>query len=85
MQKKVTVCRHVTLIAEDYLGPSAPRFIERLSTNHLGKPSKELTSGDIAELMKWARLAAAMLTDDKDLIKEFMSRLGGISRSSQNR
>jgi hypothetical protein len=79
MQNRAAICRHITLIAEDYLGPSAPRFIERLSTNHLGKPSKELVRDDIDELIKWAQPAAAMLTDDRDLIREFMRRLTDLS------
>ncbi len=79
MPKQPTICKNVTAIAEDYLGPSAPRFIERLSINHLGKPSEELASGDIDELIKWARLAAAMLTDDSKLVTEFMNRLNKLA------
>jgi hypothetical protein len=73
--KQTVLCQHVTEIAEDYLGPSAPRFIERLSSNHLGKPSSKLSRDDMEEFIKWARLAAAMLTDDSRLVTEFMRRL----------
>jgi hypothetical protein len=79
MPKQAAFCRHVTLIAEDYLGPSGPRFIERLSNNHLGKPSEQITPKDMDELIKWARLAAAMLTDDAGTITEFMDRLDKLS------
>ena len=79
MPNDTALCQRVVKIAEDYLGPSAPRFIDRLSSNHLGKESTSLAQGDMDELIKWARLAAAMLTDDSRLVTEFMDRLGKLS------
>ena len=79
MTEDTALCRRVVKIAEDYLGPSAPRFIDRLSSNHLGKDSTNLAQADMDELIKWARLAAAMLTDDSRLVAEFMDRLGGLA------
>jgi hypothetical protein len=75
--------QQIVAIAEDYLGPSGPRFIDRLAENHLGKPTARLTPADVNELVKWARLAAAMLTDDAALVAEFMARLEELSRSKR--
>jgi hypothetical protein len=80
MPQTTTICRQVVKITEDYLGPSAPRFIERLSISHLDKDSSQLNQADIEELTKWARLAAAVLTDDSKLITEFTSRLNDLSK-----
>jgi hypothetical protein len=79
MPQSTVLCQRVVKIAEDYLGPSAPRFIDRLSCNHLGKESSQLAQGDLEELIKWARLAAAMLTDDSKLVTEFIGRLERLS------
>lgn len=83
MAKQTMLCQHVVKIAEDYLGPSAPRFIDRLSSSHLGKESSELARTDMEELIKWARLAVAVLTDDAQLVAEFMDRLEDLSQKTR--
>jgi len=65
----------VVSIAEDYFGPAAPRFINRLITNHLGKAPVKITARDIPDLAVWVSLTVAMLTDDQDTIDQFTKRL----------
>ncbi len=66
-------------IAEDYLGPSAPRFMERLARNHLGNSLDQITADDMQQLIQWTRISAAMLTDDADLVAEFVGRLSDLT------
>ncbi len=65
----------VVEIAEDYLGPSASRFMERLAQNHLGMHLSRVTSKDMQKLIRWTRVSAAILTDDTELVSEFVDRL----------
>jgi len=62
-------------IAEDYLGPSGNRFIERLAQSHCGKSPQQITKKDIPELSRWAQVSAAVLTDNAALVTEFSNRL----------
>jgi hypothetical protein len=65
----------VTKIAEDYFGPAAPRFVDRLIVNHLDKRPQELKPADMPELIEWTRLTVSMLTEDKSAVKELTGRL----------
>ena len=81
-----TLYDKVVSIAEDYFGPAAPRFINRLITNHLGKAPAKLTPRDIPDLAIWISLTVAMLTDDEDVIDQFAKRLNQLAgkRSTAN-
>lgn len=70
-----TIYQRVLEISEDYLGPAAPRFLERLATNHLGKPATRLTHTDLPELVVWIKLAVTVITEDQTLINGYMGRL----------
>lgn len=80
MSRSTLLCQKVIEITEDYLGPSAPRFIDRLASSHLGKDASRLSRNDMEELVRWARLAAAMLTDDTGLVAEYTQRLEALSK-----
>lgn len=76
MNKQGSMLRdQVIAVAGDYLGPAAPRFIDRLIANHLAKQPGDLSDKDLPELIRWTRLATAMLTDDPKEINDFVQRL----------
>ncbi len=81
MVEETTLYKTITEIAEDYFGPAAPRFMNRLITNHLGKQPEQLTRRDITALARWAKVTAAMITDDQKSVDEFVRRL---KMASQN-
>lgn len=70
-----TLYEEVVKVAEDYLGPAAPRIMGRLVNNHLQKEPTSLRRQDVKELTKWTRLAVSVVTEDKTVINEFMARL----------
>ena len=65
----------VSEVAEDYLGPAAPRYIERLIIARLHKHPFELEPQDIPELIKWVRLSVAVLTEKETIVEEISNRL----------
>ena len=75
-----TLYEEVTRIAEDYLGPAAPRFINRLITNHLHKEPEDLMKRDIKELTTWTRLAVSMITNEEETVEDFVERLRLLGR-----
>lgn len=75
MDTKTLLYEEVIIIAEDYFGPAAPRFMDRLIVNHFDKQPAKLARGDMPELIEWTRLAASMLTENKAEVKEFTERL----------
>jgi hypothetical protein len=62
-----------------YLGPSAERFVDRQITNHLNKSPAELTRSDLASLIDWIRITVSLLTDNTEVIEEYISQLKKIS------
>ncbi len=78
MTRDALLAKDIVSIAEDYLGPSAPRFMERLVSNHLGTTLDQITSRDMQKLMRWTQVSTAMLTDDTKMITEFVERLGNL-------
>jgi hypothetical protein len=75
-----TLYEEVTKIAEDYLGPAAPRFINRLITNHLNKAPEDISRQDIKELTAWTRLAVSMITNEEETVEDFVQRLRMLAR-----
>lgn len=65
-------------IAEDYLGPAAPRFMARQIEFHLEKKPSEVTRRDIAPLEGWVRVSLALLTEDKQMANEFAMRVAKV-------
>lgn len=65
----------VVAITEDYLGPAAPRFVTRQISFHLGKTPEELVDSDIPKLAEWTKATLAMLTDDKDIVKDYTGKI----------
>lgn len=75
MDTKTGLYQEVTHITEDYFGPAAPRFVDRLIVNHLDKQPKQLRQEDLPELIEWIRLTVSMLTEDNATVSELSERL----------
>lgn len=58
-----------------YLGPAAERFIARQVENHLHKAPEELTQADLRALIDWIRVAVSLLTEDNDIVEEYIEAL----------
>lgn len=62
-------------VIEYYLGPAAPRFVDRQIEFHLHKPPHEVTAADLERLTEWIRVSLALLTDDRQTVDECTQRL----------
>lgn len=62
-----------------YLGPAADRFIARQVQSHLHKPPAELTKSDLIKLIDWIRVAVSLLTDDGEVVEEYIEQLQKLS------
>ena len=75
MAQAFTLYDRVVRITHIYLGPAADRFIDRQVQNHLSKTPRELTAADLTSLIDWIRVAVSLLTDDKEIIEEYVVQL----------
>ena len=82
-QSKPTTYKRVVGITHMYLGPAADRFIDRQVRNHLHKEPEEITLKDLARLTDWIRLAVSLLTDDSDVIDEYIGQLERLAKESR--
>jgi hypothetical protein len=58
-----------------YLGPAADRFIARQVQNHLHKRPEQLSQGDLERLIDWIQIAVSLLTEDSDIISDYIAAL----------
>jgi hypothetical protein len=72
----------VVRITHVYLGPAADRFIARQVQNHLHKTPEELSEADLLKLVDWVQVAVSLLTDDKEIIEEYVSKLRQLADES---
>lgn len=70
----------VVRVTHVYLGPTADRFIARQVQNHLHKAPQELSEADLGKLISWIRVAVSLLTDDSEIIEEYVAQLQKISQ-----
>ena len=70
--------QQVLVIAEDYFGPAAPRFIDRIINNHFNKSPANLKYSDLPELTEWVRLTLAVLTEHESEVEELTERLSNL-------
>lgn len=73
----------VVRITHVYLGPAADRFIARQVQNHLHKEPSELSQADLSKLIDWVRVAVSLITDDSNIIEEYIERLERLTHSEQ--
>ena len=69
------VHKQVVRITHAYLGVAADRFIDRQVRNHLHKEPEDITKKDLAQLIDWIRLAVSLLTDNSQVIDEYIGQL----------
>jgi len=55
-------------ITENYLGPAAERYINRLIVFHLKKEPEKLNKTDLLKLAEWIKVSLGLLTNDKKLV-----------------
>ncbi len=58
-----------------YLGPAADRFIARQVENHLHKSPDQLSQADLLSLIDWIRVVVSLLTEDSEIIEEYVGEL----------
>ncbi|CAN5367715.1 hypothetical protein BH09PAT4_BH09PAT4_05440 [soil metagenome] len=80
-----TIYEEVVRISRVYLGPAAERFIDRQIKNHLDKQPENLQANDIHKLIDWIRLAVSFLTEDGDLVEEYVHQLKQIANPRQDK
>jgi hypothetical protein len=66
-----------------YLGPAAERFIARQVQGHLSKPPEEITKEDLNDLLDWIRVAVSLLTDDSEVVEEYIDQLKKLSSTKE--
>lgn len=71
----LTLYDRVVQITRIYLGPAADRFIDRQIQNHIHKEPSSLTAADLVQLIDWIRVAVSLLTDDSDIVEEYITQL----------
>jgi hypothetical protein len=70
----------VVRITHIYLGPAADRFIDRQVQNHLHKDPSKLTAADLEVLVDWIRVAVSLLTDDSEIVEEYIEQLKKLAK-----
>jgi hypothetical protein len=75
----MSLYQEVVSITQEYLGPAANRFVDRLINFHLNKKPEELTAKDIAKLSEWIKVSLGMLTEDKAIIDDCQKRIMQLS------
>jgi hypothetical protein len=74
-RKNTSVYDQVVRVTHVYLGPAADRFIARQVENHLHKSPEELSQSDLLSLIDWIRVVVSLLTEDGDIIEEYVGEL----------
>jgi hypothetical protein len=70
-----TLYDSIVKVVSFYLGPAAPRFVDRQITFHLQKSPEEVTVEDLQRLTEWMRVSLALLTDDRAVVDECARKL----------
>jgi hypothetical protein len=74
----------VVKVTHTYLGPAAERFIDRQVENHLHKQPSKLTKADLVVLIDWIRVIVSLITEDTEIVEEYISELHKLSVSSKD-
>jgi hypothetical protein len=74
-KKNASVYDQVVRVTHVYLGPAADRFIARQVENHLHKSPEELSQSDLLSLIDWIRVVVSLLTEDGEIIEEYVGEL----------
>lgn len=73
-------------ISEEYLGPTAERFLRRQIDTHLGITPENLKPIHMPILAQWTELAFALLTKDSQEVNDYTKNLLslGVKKTSAN-
>lgn len=82
MGKGQLLYTRVVRVTHVYLGPAADRFIDRQIQNHLHKVPEELTVTDLSKLIDWIRVAVSFLTEDSEIIEEYIDQLSKLAKQT---
>ena len=85
MANNNTLYTSVVNVGKEYLGPAGERFVRRQVETHLEIEPEQITQKHIPELVKWSKLAFAMLTDDVEHIDAFENELLMLADRAKNR
>lgn len=85
MNKDKDFYHTVIEIASDYLGPAAPRFIDRHIKSHLKKEPADLMAEDMEDLIKWTKASMSLLTSNQKIVNEFAQRLKALTVSKEGK
>lgn len=69
----------VVAVSRPYFGPAAKRFVDRQIRNHLAKRPQQLSGQDLPLLLDWIRVAVAHVSDDRELITEYLDELASLT------
>jgi hypothetical protein len=73
----------VVKVTHVYLGPAADRFISRQVQNHLHKNPADLSPSDLNKLIDWIRVTMSLLTEDNEIVEEYISQLIRLTDTSK--
>ena len=73
----------VVRVTHVYLGPAADRFIARQVQNHLHKQPEDLSTTDLEKLIDWIRMAVSLLTEDNEIIEEYIHQLTILTKQTR--
>jgi hypothetical protein len=74
--------RQLILITEEYLGPAAPRFVDRQIIAHLNKRPEALTADDLPKLAEWTKVTMALLTSDRQVVADYGHKIDQLSQEA---
>ena len=67
-------------ITDQFLGPASDRFITRQIKNHLRIRPDQLQQSDLDPLIDWLQVSMAYLTDDGELVKDYVHKLKNLAK-----
>lgn len=70
-------------IGVECLGPATQRWFPYLITAHLNKPAYEIQPADLPKLCLWAKITAALYTEDEKLIESFTGQIEALALTKE--
>ena len=75
----IELYNQVIAVTEEFLGPAAPRFIDRQIAAHLGKQPRELTRDDMPTLIEWSKVTLGLITQDREVVQNFQVKMAALA------
>lgn len=85
MSQTFSLYERVVRITHIYLGPAADRFIDRQVQSHLAKEPRKITQGDLRSLIDWIQVAVSLLTDDEEIVEEYVEQLRRLTSEQEHK